>query len=140
MRSREEQMVIFFLSLDIILTLCICVTLLMSPENTLGSELYLSLMQSSTRHFTHIWLFRCYLDSKYPNPWTLSTGMEDVDSPRASGVNLDSRWVIQSQNASLMSLLNTQKPLPQCWVLREYLWKELMQIIGESKQASLPKK
>lgn len=66
--------------------------------------------------------------------------MEDVDSPRASGVNLDSRWVIQSQNSSLTSLVNTQKPLPRCWVLREYLWKELMQIIGESKQASLPKK
>lgn len=53
MGGKEEQTEIFFQTLYIILTLLIYVTLFMSPENTLGSELCLFLFQSSTRRQLH---------------------------------------------------------------------------------------
>lgn len=49
MGSKEEQMVILFQSLHIILTLHINVTLFMSPESTSGSELSLSLLFSQAQ-------------------------------------------------------------------------------------------
>lgn len=143
MGGRGEKMGAFFQSLHMILTLHIYATLLMSPEKNLGvwaASLCYSAQHKKVLHSHFAFQIVDVTASKYSNPWTLLLLKQRMLTAQSQWGQSGLQMGDSGPKCLFNSLINTHKAWPQCWGLREHQWKEQMQITGEFKQASLPKK